>query len=75
MRSLLPAPAWVHEFVEASLSAVERSVRPPGAQCPRCEQPLDLAGYRKTQTSYLTQEVLACTHCGAQLLLSRVEQA
>lgn len=84
MRSLLPAPAWVHEFVSASMDACEasaehaqtrlQSLKERGRdRCPRCTNPLDLEGYRRTQTSYLTEEVLTCPHCQQGLLLSRLE--
>ena len=76
MRSLLPAPAWVHTFVEDSLAAVRDGggVLPKDAACPRCQAPLDINGYRRTQTAYLTEEVLRCQTCTGELLLFREER-
>jgi len=76
MRSLLPAPAWVHTFVEDSLSAVRdgTAALPPTAACPRCGAPLDINGYRRTQTAYVTEEVLRCGCCTGELLLHREER-
>ncbi|MBI5496712.1 MAG: hypothetical protein HY904_16985 [Deltaproteobacteria bacterium] len=77
MRSLLPAPAWVHQYVATTLHSL-----PPGAPladpsppCPRCGAPLCLTGYRRTETPYLVEEVLACVHCRGELLLHREERA
>jgi len=84
MRSLLPAPARVQTFVDASLKArtasiaaaeLERLVDAGAGACPRCQSTLCLDGYRRTETPYMLEEVLGCVGCGAQLLLRREERA
>ena len=85
MRSLLPAPAWVHDFVRASFGAASdlphaaeqlQALQSAGRDsCPRCKSELDLEGYRRTETSFVTEEVLRCPACRQELLLSREERA
>ncbi|MEW5854172.1 MAG: hypothetical protein AB2A00_35690 [Myxococcota bacterium] len=81
MRSLIPCPAPVVDFVRASLKAREhdrelmRLTQAGAHRCPFCQQPIDLSGYRRTETSYLVEEVLRCTTCERELLLGREERA
>jgi hypothetical protein len=82
MRSLLPAPAWVNDFVQVSLRVHETgsgqetlaALKAAGLdRCPRCGTALDLEGYRSTRTAYFSEEVLDCRGCRCGLVL-RQEQ-
>jgi hypothetical protein len=83
MRSLLPAPARIQQYVQASLrprtrereTEIRKLVAEGAAQCPRCGTVLDLVGYRRTETHYMVEEVLRCVACSGELLLMRHEMA
>ena len=38
-------------------------------RCPRCGMRLGLEGYRRTETRFMSEEVLLCFRCGARHIL------
>jgi len=38
-------------------------------RCPRCGMRLGLEGYRRTETRFMSEEVLVCFRCGARHVL------
>lgn len=54
----------------ATFSRLER-VRSRGwDRCPRCGMRLGLEGYRRTETRFMSEEVILCFRCGARHVLS-----
>lgn len=39
-------------------------------RCPRCGMRLGLEGYRRTETRFMSEEVIHCYRCGAKHLIS-----